>query len=117
MNAETQTSKTDRTKPPSRQPEKQREYYERFYEKRSAEGTIVCPICLGHYTYFNKSHHVKGMHHLRAVALHQRVKEMKAEVEGNNKYKTLDTILTFEDMLKLPPTSSASSCISLGTTD
>jgi hypothetical protein len=92
-------------------PAKQRAYYERFYAKKSQLGQIVCPICLGHYTYFNKSHHVKGIHHLRAVSLAQRIKDMKAAAEGKAKYQTLDTILSFEDLQNLP--ISTPSCLSI----
>jgi hypothetical protein len=96
-------------------PEKQRAYYERFYERCKDKGQMMCPLCLGHYTYFNKSHHNKGLHHQRAVALAQRIKEMKAELEGKSTYKTLDTIITFEDLINLPPlTPSCQSVASTG---
>ena len=111
MNADTQTT-TVSTRPYD--PAKQRAYYERFYEQQKAKGQFVCPICLGHYTYFNKSHHNKGLHHQRAVALLQRVKEMKAELEGKSTYKTLDTVLTFEDLQNLPCLTP--SCVSVAST-
>jgi hypothetical protein len=100
MDANTQTLKQSGR---AYDPEKQRAYYERFYERCKEKGQMICPLCLGHYTYFNKSHHNKGLHHQRAVALAQRIKEMKAELEGKSTYKTLDTIITFEDLQNLPP--------------
>ena len=102
MNAVAQTEEP-KYKYPSQNPAKQREYYLRFYAKQSQTGQTVCPICLGHYTYFNKSHHNKGLHHQRAVTLAQRIKDMKAELEGKSKYKTLDTIMSPADLDNLPP--------------
>jgi hypothetical protein len=107
----TQTAEPEKTKYPSQSPAKQREYYLRFYEKKSQIGQTVCPICLGHYTYFNKSHHNKGLHHQRALALAERIKQMKADAEGKAKYKTLDTLLTFQDIQNLPECLSTCSSI------
>jgi hypothetical protein len=56
---------------PSKTPEKQREYYTKFYAKTQEAGTQVCPVCFGQYTYFNRSHHNKSAHHKRAAALQQ----------------------------------------------
>lgn len=106
---DTQTATTQQSR--TYDPEKQRAYYERFYAKKSQLGQIVCPICLGHYTYFNKSHHNKGIHHQRAVSLAQRIKDMKAAAEGKAKYQTLDTILSFEELQNLP--CSTPSCVSI----
>jgi hypothetical protein len=54
---------------PSKSAEKQREYYTKFYAKCQEQGTQICPVCYGQYTYFNRSHHNKSAHHKRAAAL------------------------------------------------
>ena len=70
-------TQTNKVPCPSRTPEKQHEYYERFYAKRCEEGQQTCPICFGTYTYFNKSHHNKTAHHQKAVKYHQENKMAK----------------------------------------
>ena len=69
---------------PSRTPEKQHEYYERFYAKRCEEGQQTCPVCFGSYTYFNKSHHNKTAHHIKAVNYKEKMKQ-KEEEQHNQK--------------------------------
>ncbi len=56
---------------PSQTPEHQHKYYTKFYAKCQEQGTQICPVCFGNYTYFNKSHHNKSAHHQRAVAYQQ----------------------------------------------
>jgi hypothetical protein len=53
--------------------------------------------------YFNKTHHIKGQHHLRAVAEKKRADELKSAIQK------LDAIFTDEELKHLPPTSEAGS--------
>jgi len=72
MSAETATY-------PSRSAENQHKYYEKFYEKCKEQGTHTCPVCFGSYTYFNKSHHNKTAHHIKAVQYQEKIKQQQAE--------------------------------------
>jgi len=84
-------------------PVKRHQYYETFYAKQKEKGTTVCTICYGKYMYFNKTHHIKGQHHLRAVAEKKRADELKSAIQK------LDAIFTDEELKHLPPTSEAGS--------
>lgn len=79
MSAEVQTNKTKHF---SKTPEYQHKYYTKFYAKCQEQGTQVCPICFGHYTYFNKSHHNKSAHHQRAIA-YQQQQQQQASTNNN----------------------------------
>jgi|APGre2960657404_1045060.scaffolds.fasta_scaffold20583_2 hypothetical protein len=109
METSTQTTETAERKiyPSQLDPYKRRQYYDRFYAKKQELGSITCPICFGKYTYFNKYHHNKGVHHLRAVEEKNRQKQLTDTI------KTLDKLFSLEELGKLPPTSATPSCCSV----
>lgn len=108
MDVSIQTDAPPKKYPSQLDPAKRRQYYSKFYAKKQELGTITCPICFGHYTYFNKYHHNKGVHHQRALDLKRRIDEGK----NPKKYLTLDAFLSLEDLEKMPMCSSGpASCV------
>jgi hypothetical protein len=62
-----------------------KKYYETFREKNknSVCCSIVCEICGGKYSYFNKSHHQKSKKHLKALELNElknKIKELENKI-------------------------------------
>jgi hypothetical protein len=44
-------------------------YYKKFIEKHAdkVKEKIICPVCCGSYTYFNKSKHFKSLRHIKLL--------------------------------------------------
>jgi len=64
--------------------EKNKEYYENFKNKHISEikTKIICELCKGKYTYFNKSHHEKSRKH-EYVILKKELDKLKVQHLNN----------------------------------
>jgi len=62
-----------------------KKYYENFRNKNKEMVccSIVCDICGGKYSYFNKSHHLKSKKHLREAEMKE-LKNKIIELENKN---------------------------------
>ena len=51
-------------------------YHKKFMEKNAdkVKEKIICPVCCGSYTYFNKSKHIKSDRHIKLLAKYGPVK-------------------------------------------
>jgi hypothetical protein len=54
----------------------------RFAENHNLKQKIDCPICLGQYTYYSKSKHLKSKHHTNAIKIRRESTDMFLDIQS-----------------------------------